>query len=74
MSLKRKRTVAEEKREFNSKWKLDYFTIETASHAIMCLICSQVVKTVKGDNLKQHFCRPMSHTFVKLQGDQENFL
>ena len=29
MSLKRKRTVAEEKGVFNFKWELDYFMIET---------------------------------------------
>ena len=29
--------------------------IETATHSMMCLICSQVVKTVKRDNAKQHF-------------------
>ena len=32
-----------------------YFVIETATHSMMCLICNQVVKTVKGDNAKQHF-------------------
>ena len=42
--------------------------IETAAHTMMCLICSQVVKTVKGDNAKQHFCRYMSHTYAKLEG------
>ena len=55
MSLKRKRTVAEEKRVFNSKWEFDYFMIETEAHTMMCLICGQVVKTMKGDNAKQHF-------------------
>ena len=58
MSSKRKRTVAEEKRVFNSKWELDNFMIETAANTMMCLICSQVVKTVKGDNAKQHFGGP----------------
>ena len=69
MSLKRKRKVAEEKRVFNSKWEMDYFMIETAAHTMMCLICSQVVKTVKGDNAKQHFRRHMSHTYAKLEGE-----
>ena len=78
MSLKRKRTVAEEKRVVNSKWELDYFMIETEAHTMMCLICSQVVKTEKGDNAKQHFCRHMSHTYAKLEGESrkicvENF-
>ena len=58
MSLKLKRTVAEEKRVINSKWELDYFMVETATHTMMCLKCRQILKTVKGDNAKQHFhCR-----------------
>jgi len=60
MLLKQKRTVAEEKRVLNSKWEIDYFMIETAAHTMMCLICSQVVKTVKGDDAKQHFHHHMS--------------
>jgi len=51
ISLKRKRRVPEEKRVFNSKCKINYFMIETAA---------QVVKTVKGDNEKQHFRRQNS--------------
>ena len=62
MSLKRKRTVAEKKRVFNSKWELDYFMIETEAHTMMYLVCNQVVKTVKEDTAKQHFRRHMSHT------------
>ena len=48
---------------------MDYFMIETAAHTMMCLICSQVVKTVKGDNAKQHFRCHMSHTYAKLEGE-----
>ena len=69
MSIKRKRTVAEVKRVFNSKWEVDYFIIETAAHTMMYLICNQVVKTVKGDNAKQHFHRHVSHTYTKLEGE-----
>ena len=43
--------------------------IETAAHTMMCLIRSQVVKNVKGDNAKQHFRRYMSHTYAKLEGE-----
>ena len=43
--------------------------IETASHTMMCLVCSQVVKTAKGDNVKQHFRLHMSHTYAKLEGE-----
>ena len=46
-----------------------YFVIETATHSMMCLICNQVVKTVKGDNAKQHFRRHESHSYAKLKGD-----
>ena len=69
MSLKRKRTLTEEKRVFNSKWEQDDFMIEIATHSMMCLICNQVVKTVKGDNAKQHFGHPKSHYYAKLKGD-----
>ena len=43
--------------------------IETATHSMMCLKCNQVVKTVKEDNAKQHFCRHESHSYAKLKGD-----
>ena len=43
--------------------------IETATHSMMCLICNQIVKTVKGDNAKQHFRRHESHSYAKLRGD-----
>ena len=41
--------------------------IEAATHCMMCLICNQVVKTVKGDNAKQHFRRHESHSYAKLK-------
>ena len=43
--------------------------IETATHSMMYLICNQVVKTVKEDNVKQHFRRHESHSYAKLKGD-----
>ena len=43
--------------------------IETPAHTMMCLICSQVVKTVKGDNAKQHFGRHTSYAYAKLKGE-----
>ena len=43
--------------------------IETATHSMMCLICKQVVKTVKRDNAKQHFCCYESYSYAKLKGD-----
>ena len=46
--IETKRTLGEEKRIFNSQWELDYFMIETPAHTMMCLICNQVVKTLKG--------------------------
>ena len=60
--------MAEEKRVFDSKWQLDYFVIETEAHTMMCLVCNQVVKTVKGDDAKQHFRRHMSPIYAKLEG------
>ena len=71
MWLKRKRTLGEEKRIFNSLWELDYFMIETPAHTMMCLIpvCSLVVKTIKGDNAKQHFGRHTLHAYTKLKDE-----
>ena len=43
--------------------------IKTTTHSMMCLICNQVVKTVKGDNAKQHFRRHESQSYTKLKGD-----
>ena len=43
--------------------------IETATHSMMCQICNQVAKTVKGDNAKQHFRCHESHSYKKLKGD-----
>ena len=43
--------------------------IETATHFTMCLICNQVVKIVKGDNVKQHFRRHELRTYAKLKWD-----
>ena len=42
--------------------------IETPAHTMMCLICNQVVKTIR-DNAKQHFCRHTSHPNAKLKGE-----
>ena len=69
MWLKWKKTVAKEKKAFNSKWKTDYFTIETTAHTMMDLTYNQVVKTVKGDNAKQHFRRHTSGACSKLKGE-----
>ena len=43
--------------------------IETPALTMMCVICSQVVKTAKGDNADQHFCRHTSHAYAKLKGE-----
>ena len=42
--------------------------IET-TNSMICLIRSQVVKTVKKNNAKQHFRRHESHSYAKLKGD-----
>ena len=67
--LKRKRTLGEEKRIFNALWELEYFMIETPAYTMMCLICSQVGKTVKGDNAKLHFRRHTLDAYAKLKGE-----
>ena len=63
---KRKRSIADERRVFNPKWELEYFMIDTDSLGMLCLICNQVIKTVKGDNAKQHYRRHNEHHYAKL--------
>ena len=63
MLLKRKRTLEEEKRIFNSQWELDYFMIETPAHT------NHVVKNIKGDKANQNFCCYTSHAYAKWKGE-----
>ena len=63
---KRKRSVANERRVFNPKWEQEYFIIDIDSQGMLCLICNQVIKTVKGDNAKQHYRRHNEHHYAKL--------
>ena len=58
---KRKRSIADERRVFNPKCELEYFMIDTDSQGMLCIICNQVIKTVKGDNAKQHYRRHNEH-------------
>ena len=67
--VKTKKNSRRGEKDMNSQWELDYFMIETLAHTMMCLICSQIVTTVKGDNAKQHFCRHTSHAYAKLKGE-----
>ncbi|KAG8239676.1 hypothetical protein J437_LFUL013899 [Ladona fulva] len=43
--------------------------MDSATHSMMCLICGEVVKTMKRDNAKQHFRHHASHTSANLQGE-----
>ncbi|KRZ65373.1 General transcription factor II-I repeat domain-containing protein 2 [Trichinella papuae] len=65
----KKRKLKEDKRRFNVKWELEFFIVETAEHFMRCLICDAIVKTLKGDNVKQHFQRHSSHRYGNLQGE-----
>ena len=58
-----KRTLEVEKRTFDVKWRTDFFIVETAKQ---CLICSEVIKTLKGYNAKQHFRRHEKHPYARL--------
>ena len=69
MSSKRRRTLVEEKRSFSDEWEMDFFMVGTGNNSMKCLICDEVVKTLKGDNAKQHFRRHESHAFANLHGE-----
>ena len=43
--------------------------MEPATHSMMSLIRSVVLKIVKGDNAKQHFRRHMSDDYAKLKNE-----
>jgi len=59
-----KRTLEVEKRIFNVKWGMDSFIVETTKQLMKCLICSEVIKTLKGFNAKQHFRRHEKHPYA----------
>ncbi|OAF69706.1 hypothetical protein A3Q56_02549 [Intoshia linei] len=67
--MKKRRTISDEKRSFNSNWKLNYFIIETTNHTMVCRICKQVIKTIKGDNAKQRYRRHVYDSDAKLEVD-----
>ena len=54
--MKRGRTLTGENRNLKAEWEVDYFMIETPDKGMICLICEDVLKTVKSDNAKQNFC------------------
>jgi len=66
MSLKIKRTLEVEKRTFNVKRGSNFFIAETAKQLMECLICCEVIKTLKGYNAKQHFRRHEKHPYARL--------
>jgi len=43
--------------------------VETGNMSMQCLICNEVLKTMKGDNAKQHYHRHEAHAFANLQGE-----
>ena len=61
-----KRSLEVEKRTFNVKWETDFFIVKTSKQLIKCLICSEVVNTLKGYNAMQHFRRHEKHPYVRL--------
>ena len=58
--------LTDENRSLKAEWEVDYFMIESPDQGMICLICEQVLKTVKSDNAKQHFRRHESHSCAKL--------
>jgi len=43
-----KRTLGVEKMTFNVKWRTDFFIVAKAKQCMRCIICSEVIKTLKG--------------------------
>lgn len=61
--------MTDENRKFNAEWEVDYFVIETVDHCMICLICEQVLKTLKVDNARQHYRRHESHAYAKMDSE-----
>lgn len=67
---KKCRTVGEERRKFNEAWTADFFMLAIPSGTAMsCLICSEVIKTLKRSNAKQHFQGKHSAQFDKMSAE-----
>ena len=54
MSLKLKRKLEDENRQFQKEWEDLYFFIQVKDKAI-CLICRKCVSSIKSYNLKRHY-------------------
>ncbi|UYV84543.1 hypothetical protein LAZ67_X002574, partial [Cordylochernes scorpioides] len=51
---KTKRNIADEHRNFQEKWELEYFCSEV-KHKIICLICNNAISVPKLYNIKRHY-------------------
>ena len=54
-SGKRKRTIDQENRQFNDTWTGEFLMVAHHSGGMLCLECSDVIKTTKRSNAKAHF-------------------
>ncbi|KAF9746890.1 General transcription factor II-I repeat domain-containing protein 2, partial [Nosema granulosis] len=52
--MSRKRSIQEEGRTFQSRWKLDYFCTEI-NNEIICLLCQKKIGAAKEYNINRHY-------------------
>ena len=51
----KKRKICDEHRFFQDKWTNEYLFVKTKDDKSLCLVCMQVVSTLKEYNLKRHY-------------------
>lgn len=52
--MSKKRSIEEEHRNFQEKWELQYFCVQS-KNKILCLICKNSIAVAKEYNLKRHY-------------------
>src|SRR5277367_463258 len=67
MSDSKKRKIADENRNFNDKWTLDYFCVFNNGGAL-CLICNETISALKEYNVKRHYQKKHDGQYNTLQG------
>ncbi len=51
---RRVRKVEEENRRFNKDWTTKFFMISLGNNTMQCLICREVLKTIKSATAERH--------------------
>jgi hypothetical protein len=61
-----KRKISEENRRFNDDWTDEFLMIGNGGKGMMCLICNDVLKTLKRVNAKSHYASKHAGTYDQM--------